>query len=394
MKLSVKIPLIYIMIGCIWVALSSYYLGAIQERIGLENTTMLEVIKALLFVVASGGLMYFLVDRALLQERRLWSSYFTVFNNSPICMWMVQKKDGGIYASNQIAERNFGPKSKERKAVKFDEILPLKGAEKKRLFGQENSQINHCKLRDISGREWVLDLYGVPFSLGDKELVMVTAVDHTELHQSLKEKTELNASLKEQNKQLKEFSFMNSHHLRRPLSNILGIISLFDEQEKNKAEAIKMLKESSEQLDQEIRKMSEVLSKSNMQLEMQEELVSQKLQSILVVDDDRVQQMINKRLFKKNNPELKLHFFENPLDALDWIETNTVDIILLDINMPEISGWEFLDKMVEKGITIEVKMLSSSIDPEDEERSKQYDIVSGFLVKPLQKEVLAEILKG
>lgn len=394
MKRSIKIPLIYIFIGCIWVALSSLYLGAIQDQIGLKNTMMLEVVKALLFVFVSGGLMYFLVDRALLQERRLWSSYFAVFHNSPICMWMVKRKEGDIYASNRIAEKNFGHKFRNKNGGRFEEIVPLKREDKERLLGKKNSQINNCKLKDNYGKERVVDLYAVPLNLRGEELIMVTAVDNTELHQSLKEKISLNASLREQNKQLKELSFMNSHHLRRPLSNILGILNLYDEQENHKVEAIEMLRESSEQLDKEIRKMNEVLSKSNMQIEIPQEPGAKKRKSILIVDDDRVQQMINKRLFKKRDPDLDLHIFENPLEALEWVGSNSAGIILLDINMPEMSGWEFLDWMVERGINIEVKMLSSSIDPEDEERSKQYGMVSGFLIKPLKKEVMEEILKG
>mgnify|MGYP003859984549 CR=1 FL=1 len=309
-------------------------------------------------------------------------------------MWMVQKKDGNIYATNHIAQRDFGIKSKDNKVVKFDDLVPLKMHEKERLFGDKNYQINNRKLRDNSGRERTVDIYSVPFTRGKENLIMITAIDNTDLNRSLHEKIKLNANLLRQNAQLKEFSFMNSHHLRRPLSNIMGIINLLDDQEKSKTENIRMLKESSDQLDVEIRKMNEIISMSYLQPEMAEEHQPPRFRSILIVDDDRVQQMINKRLFLKSNPDLDLQFFENPEEALNWLQQNTVDMILLDINMPEMSGWEFLDRMKEMGVQIEVKMLSSSIDPEDEEKSKQYEVVSGFLVKPLKKEALAEIIRA
>ena len=114
--------------------------------------------------------------------------------------------------------------------------------------------------------------------------------------------------------------------------------------------------------------------------------------SILIVDDDRVQHMINRKILLRCDPSLKLHFFENPLEALDWLQENSADLLLLDINMPEMKGWEFLEIMIQRQIKMEVKMFSSSIDPRDVEKSKNYDLVTGFLVKPLNNAVIYELL--
>jgi CheY-like chemotaxis protein len=102
--------------------------------------------------------------------------------------------------------------------------------------------------------------------------------------------------------------------------------------------------------------------------------------------------MINKRILLKINPNLDLIFFENPYEALSWLEKNVADILLLDINMPEMEGWDFLKLMEERGIKMEVKMLTSSLDPKDIEKSYAFDVVSGFLVKPLRKELIDEFL--
>ncbi len=113
---------------------------------------------------------------------------------------------------------------------------------------------------------------------------------------------------------------------------------------------------------------------------------------ILFVDDDKIQHMINKKNLLRLKPELELFFFENPFLALEWIDDNEADLLLLDVNMPEMSGWEFLDELVKKGNHIDVKMLTSSMDPEDIQRSNEYRQVTGFLVKPLQAEVIEEFL--
>jgi CheY-like chemotaxis protein len=60
--------------------------------------------------------------------------------------------------------------------------------------------------------------------------------------------------------------------------------------------------------------------------------------------------------------------------------------------MPEMQGWDFLDELDKMNKNFPVKMLTSSMDPMDVEKSHGYPLVSGFLVKPLSNEVLTEIL--
>lgn len=392
MKSSYRIPLIYILIGSAWVAFSSLYLGEILEEIGVAKYVWLEVFKAVFFVIVSGVLIYFLVDRALERERNLWSSYFSMFMYSPIYKWLVRKEEQTIFAVNLIAEQNLETKNVGKKDLKFNEVISLSEEDNKRIFSEGNCLIQDVKVKDKKGEIRVLDLYTIPLKKGANEFIVITAVDNTDLRKTLKEKTQLNTDLRKQNDLLKKYSFMNSHNLRRPLSNILGIINLIDSNGKKSEDIINLLKQSSEQLDVEVRKMNDILNTDNLQIEMSDEIKGDQIKSVLVVDDDKVQHMINKRILLKCNPDLDLHFFDNPLEALDWIKNNSVDQLLLDINMPEMKGWEFLDHLIELGIYVDVKMLSSSIDPRDEEKSKQYDMISGFLTKPLKKEALDDIL--
>lgn len=113
---------------------------------------------------------------------------------------------------------------------------------------------------------------------------------------------------------------------------------------------------------------------------------------IIFVDDDTIQHMINRKNLQRLKPELELFFFENPYNALEWLEGNEADLLILDVNMPEMTGWEFLDLLRQKDRLIEVKMLTSSMDPVDIEMSLNYKMVSGFLIKPLKNEIMAEIL--
>ncbi|MGY6521302.1 MAG: response regulator [Mongoliitalea sp.] len=120
--------------------------------------------------------------------------------------------------------------------------------------------------------------------------------------------------------------------------------------------------------------------------------MSKSIQTIVFVDDDKIQHMINRKNMLRLKEDLNLQFFENPYNALEWLENNEADLLILDVNMPEMKGWEFLDRLKALNKRIEVKMLTSSVDPDDIETSTHYNMVSGFLVKPLKNDIMAEIL--
>ncbi|GEQ87222.1 response regulator [Patiriisocius marinistellae] len=69
------------------------------------------------------------------------------------------------------------------------------------------------------------------------------------------------------------------------------------------------------------------------------------------------------------------------------------DLILLDLNMPIMDGWEFLDKFIEipSKESTTIFIVTSSIDPADFERAKNYQNVSNYVVKPITKEALTEM---
>ena len=123
---------------------------------------------------------------------------------------------------------------------------------------------------------------------------------------------------------------------------------------------------------------------------------------LFIVDDDKLFSMILKKSLVKAGFMDDLATFTNGLDAINYIkehsaeETKLPNTILLDINMPIMDGWQFLDEFeklclaLPKGIRIFI--LSSSIFPADIEKSKQYESVSEYLVKPVAKEKLEEIV--
>lgn len=120
-----------------------------------------------------------------------------------------------------------------------------------------------------------------------------------------------------------------------------------------------------------------------------------KIQEILLIDDDQMTNFINKTVIKWEFPDYSPIIFENGLDAIAHIrETpNTSYLIFLDINMPIMDGWEFLEALSKdtNQYNLVIHILSSSLDTVDKRKAKESDLVSSFLTKPLKKDVLKEL---
>jgi len=123
---------------------------------------------------------------------------------------------------------------------------------------------------------------------------------------------------------------------------------------------------------------------------------------IIVVDDDPISNTICKLTLEMVLGHVDLESFTNPTDALDYIaekfEASTLrkTILLLDINMPIMSGWEFLERFdafnesIKAGI--DVYILSSSVDPRDKDRSYANKNVRNYLLKPLTADAIKKVL--
>lgn len=122
----------------------------------------------------------------------------------------------------------------------------------------------------------------------------------------------------------------------------------------------------------------------------------------IIVDDDHFSNLLSKIVLGKLFGEVEVKDFLVPELALDYIkaefeynQSSEKTTLFLDINMPTLSGWEFLnlfDKLSEAvKNNFQIYMLSSSIDPADIQRAKQNPLVIDFIEKPLNKGVLMQL---
>ncbi|MBO6517961.1 MAG: response regulator [Bacteroidia bacterium] len=115
---------------------------------------------------------------------------------------------------------------------------------------------------------------------------------------------------------------------------------------------------------------------------------------IFLIDDDDIQNLINTKVISLVSDQHPVKAFTSAEMALETLSAGEQPkLIFLDINMPKMNGWDFLDVYHERNLPIDVYMLSSSINNKDIEKSKTYESVKGFICKPLVVEKLTEILK-
>ncbi len=115
---------------------------------------------------------------------------------------------------------------------------------------------------------------------------------------------------------------------------------------------------------------------------------------ICLIDDDKMQHWLNGKIIHNIDQTIEIYNYSNAEAALNDLKNNAIkpDIIFLDINMPMMDGWEFLEEASTQNLEIPIQMLTSSIDKNDYEKARKYEVVKGFLHKPLKQETLESIL--
>jgi CheY-like chemotaxis protein len=121
----------------------------------------------------------------------------------------------------------------------------------------------------------------------------------------------------------------------------------------------------------------------------------------IVIDDEPFNNLICKKLTQTVYPEAEVKTFTDPEKGLSFLlsefskTTDSTTILFLDINMPNMNGWEFMVEYKRLSDDIKAKInlyiLSSSVDPIDKEKAQQNPYILDFIEKPLTIERLKSL---
>ena len=129
------------------------------------------------------------------------------------------------------------------------------------------------------------------------------------------------------------------------------------------------------------------------------------LKNVCLIDDDKIYQFTATMILEATGLTNSIAAFLNGKDAINFLkDPNTTlnsqlpDIIFLDINMPVMNGWEFLEEFQQFSASlsqpIKIYLVSSSVDESDINKSKNYPSVTDYVIKPLNRDKYRQLLTG
>ncbi len=128
-----------------------------------------------------------------------------------------------------------------------------------------------------------------------------------------------------------------------------------------------------------------------------------KLNCVLLIDDDKTTNTLNEMVIRKSGLAHEVKAVKNGIEALKYLKSGEngnhpkPDLVFLDINMPGMDGWEFMEeyyKLEEKyQANVIVVMLTTSLNPDDREKALELTGLDDFMNKPLVRDQFRDLIK-
>jgi CheY-like chemotaxis protein len=127
------------------------------------------------------------------------------------------------------------------------------------------------------------------------------------------------------------------------------------------------------------------------------------MKKVLLVDDDAISNFLSKSMIEKSGVFDSVDVFNSAAKAIDFLKQLPMEkghfpeVILLDVMMPVMDGFAFLDELVRfdhpEAKTVKVCMLTSSLDPKDKQQADAYPQVVDFMSKPINQEKIKKFVE-
>ncbi len=126
-----------------------------------------------------------------------------------------------------------------------------------------------------------------------------------------------------------------------------------------------------------------------------------KIDLAYIIDDDEIIIYLTDKILKKVEFCDRVAKFTDAQKAIDQLKEaistgkDIPEVILFDLNMPNMDGWEFIEEFVRLPLEkpIPTFIFTSSIDPADKKKSYNYEVIKDFITKPLTVQKLDKILR-
>lgn len=126
------------------------------------------------------------------------------------------------------------------------------------------------------------------------------------------------------------------------------------------------------------------------------------MMNILFIDDDSAMNYYHEVILEDYDMDINLKFIQEPLEGLSYLATTQheghpefISILFLDLNMPIMDGWEFLEKLAQQNTLVEkIYICSTSVNPSDKTGADNHPLVRKFITKPIKEEELPKYFES
>ncbi|WP_425391549.1 response regulator [Ekhidna sp.] len=124
------------------------------------------------------------------------------------------------------------------------------------------------------------------------------------------------------------------------------------------------------------------------------------MKRIVLIDDDETTNYLNKLIIERSKLVDEVVSFDSAQDALNFFSNNHSEedesLVLLDVNMPIMNGWQFLDHYhtLDKNNSNKIVILTSSINPADKQLAEEKKGIIDYKAKPLSIEMINELVSN
>ena len=117
--------------------------------------------------------------------------------------------------------------------------------------------------------------------------------------------------------------------------------------------------------------------------------------TVILIDDEIISNVVAREVLRRRRPDVKVHDFLSAESAHAFLDTQLTQLekpvtLFLDINMPEMNGFQFMDEFIKRGMDLHsrVCLLTSSLNERDQSRSQSFRAIQGFYIKPFRVDYL------
>lgn len=232
------------------------------------------------------------------------------------------------------------------------------------------------------------DFVAKPFKLDQLIRTIHSVLDKNHYRQFQLNK--LSSEVQEKIEAINRINFLTNHQVRANIAKMIQTISLINDGILSVNESLPILSIAAGEIDTITLDINQIINSDVNKMRGSSKLINLHYQNIVIIDDDKVQLLLNHMVITKTLKTSVTQFID-AREALDFIKNHGADLILLDLNMPHMTGIEFLQAMKSAELQIPVAMLSSSMDPEHINSCLSFNNVFQYLVKPLNPHKLRQL---